>query len=133
MRSPMARPARATTRSASSFPHYALDPDIQVIAPWREWDLGSRASLIEYAERHQIPIPRGKSGEPPYSTDANLLHISYEGRRWRTRGQEPDAAMFTRTVAPEEAPDAADLRRDRVRAGRPGRGRRRAGCRRPPC
>jgi argininosuccinate synthase len=86
---------------------YALDPKIKVIAPWREWDLGSRASLIEYAERHQIPIPRGKSGEPPYSTDANLLHISYEGRALEDPWQEPDAAMFTRTVAPEEAPDAA--------------------------
>ena len=76
-----------------------------MIAPWREWDLGSRASLIEYAERHQIPIPRGKSGEPPYSTDANLLHISYEGRALEDPWQEPDPAMFTRTVAPEEAPE----------------------------
>jgi argininosuccinate synthase len=85
---------------------YALDPKIRVIAPWREWDLGSRASLIDYAERHQIPIPRGRSGEPPYSTDANLLHISYEGRALEDPWQEPDAAMFTRSVAPEEAPDA---------------------------
>ncbi len=85
---------------------YALDPKIRVIAPWREWDLGSRATLIDYAERHQIPIPRGRSGEPPYSTDANLLHISYEGRALEDPWQEPDAAMFTRTVAPEEAPDA---------------------------
>ena len=84
---------------------YALDPRIKVIAPWREWDLGSRASLIEYAERHQIPIPRGKGGEPPYSTDANLLHISYEGRALEDPWQEPDPAMFTRTVAPEEAPE----------------------------
>ncbi len=84
---------------------YALDPRIRVIAPWREWDLGSRATLIEYAERHQIPIPRGKSGEPPYSTDANLLHISYEGRALEDPWQEPDPAMFTRTVAPEDAPE----------------------------
>ena len=84
---------------------YALDPAIKVIAPWREWDLGSRAKLIEYAERHQIPIPRGKSGEPPYSTDANLLHISYEGRALEDPWHEPDAAMFTRTVAPEAAPE----------------------------
>ena len=85
---------------------YALDPDIRVIAPWREWDLNSREKLIEYAESRQIPIPRGKAGEPPYSTDANLLHISYEGRALEDPWQEPDAAMFTRTVAPEDAPDA---------------------------
>jgi argininosuccinate synthase len=85
---------------------YALDPKIRVIAPWREWDLGSRATLMDYAERHQIPIPRGRSGEPPYSTDANLLHISYEGRALEDPWQEPDALMFTRSVAPEEAPDA---------------------------
>jgi argininosuccinate synthase len=84
---------------------YALDPRIRVIAPWREWDLGSRAKLIEYAEAHQIPIARGKRGEPPYSTDANLLHISYEGRVLEDPWKEPDAAMFTRSVAPEEAPD----------------------------
>ena len=84
---------------------YALDPRIRVIAPWREWDLGSRARLIEYAEAHQIPIARGKRGEPPYSTDANLLHISYEGRVLEDPWEEPDATMFTRSVAPEEAPD----------------------------
>jgi argininosuccinate synthase len=84
---------------------YALDPRIKVIAPWREWDLNSRAKLIEYAQARQIPIARGKSGEPPYSTDANLLHISYEGRALEDPWQEPDAAMFTRSVAPEEAPD----------------------------
>jgi argininosuccinate synthase len=84
---------------------YALDPKIRVIAPWREWDLNSRARLIEYAESRQIPIPRGKGGEPPYSTDANLLHISYEGRALEDPWVEPDAVMFTRTVAPEEAPD----------------------------
>ena len=84
---------------------YALNPKIKVIAPWREWGLNSRAKLIEYAESHQIPIPRGKSGEPPYSTDANLLHISYEGRALEDPWEEPDPAMFTRSVAPEEAPD----------------------------
>ena len=67
--------------------YYAHDPGIRVIAPWREWDLDSREALIDYAEKHQIPIPRDKRGEPPYSTDANLLHISYpRARRWRTRG-----------------------------------------------
>jgi argininosuccinate synthase len=77
-----------------------------VIAPWREWDLNSRAKLIDYAESRQIPIPRGKDGEPPYSMDANLLHISYEGRALEDPWQEPDEAMFLRTVAPEAAPDA---------------------------
>jgi argininosuccinate synthase len=84
---------------------YALDPRIKVIAPWREWDLSSRARLIEYAEKRQIPIPRGKGGEPPYSMDANLLHISYEGRALEDPWQEPDEAMYLRTVAPEAAPD----------------------------
>jgi argininosuccinate synthase len=84
---------------------YALDPRIKVIAPWREWDLNSRARLLDYAERRQIPIARGKGGEPPYSTDANLLHISYEGRALEDPWQEPQENMFTRSVAPEEAPD----------------------------
>jgi argininosuccinate synthase len=86
---------------------YALEPNIRVIAPWREWDLESRARLIAYAESHQIPIPRGKRGEPPYSTDANLLHISYEGLALEDPWVEPDEGMFTRTVAPERAPDRA--------------------------
>ncbi len=84
---------------------YALAPDIRVIAPWREWELKSRERLIAYAERHQIPIPRGKRGEPPYSTDANLLHISYEGLALEDPWVEPDEEMFTRSVAPERAPD----------------------------
>jgi argininosuccinate synthase len=85
--------------------YYALDPDIHVIAPWREWDLDSRARLIDYAERHQIPIARDKKGEPPYSTDANLLHISYEGKALEDPWVPPEEAMFTRSVAPEAAPD----------------------------
>jgi argininosuccinate synthase len=84
---------------------YALEPGIRVVAPWREWDLDSRERLIAYAERHQIPIPRGKLGEPPYSTDANLLHISYEGLALEDPWVEPDEGMFTRSVAPERAPD----------------------------
>jgi argininosuccinate synthase len=84
---------------------YALDPTIRIIAPWREWDLDSRQKLIDYAEAHQIPIPRGKRGEPPYSTDANLLHISYEGRALEDPWIEPDPEMFTRSVSPEQAPD----------------------------
>jgi argininosuccinate synthase len=84
---------------------YALEPAIKVIAPWREWDLNSRTALIAYAEKHQIPIPKGKRGEPPYSMDANLLHISYEGKALEDPWVAPDESMFLRTVAPEEAPD----------------------------
>ena len=84
---------------------YALKPDIKVIAPWREWDLNSRASLIDYAEKHQIPIPKDKRGEAPYSTDANLLHISYEGKVLEDPWQEPHDDMFRLTVSPEKAPD----------------------------
>ena len=76
-----------------------------MIAPWREWDLNSRGKLIEYAGARQIPIARGKGGEPPYSIDANLLHISYEGRALEDPWQEPDPAMYRWTVAPEEAPE----------------------------
>jgi argininosuccinate synthase len=86
--------------------YYALMPDIKVIAPWREWDLTSRTRLLEYAERHQIPVATSKRGEPPYSTDANLLHVSYEGKALEDPWVAPDEDMFTRTVAPERAPDA---------------------------
>ena len=86
---------------------YALDPSIRIIAPWREWDLDSREKLIAYAERRQIPIPRGKRGEPPYSTDANLLHISYEGQALEDPWTEPTEEMYTMSVSPEAAPDAA--------------------------
>ena len=85
--------------------YYALEPDIRVISPWREWDLESRTKLIEYAERHQIPIPRDKKGEPPYSTDANLLHISCEGKALEDPWVAPDESVYTRTVSPEAAPD----------------------------
>jgi argininosuccinate synthase len=86
--------------------YYALKPDIKVIAPWREWDLTSRTKLIEYAEKHQIPIALDKRGEAPYSTDANLLHISYEGKVLEDPWTEPHEDMFTRSVAPEKAPDS---------------------------
>ncbi|MEI6558224.1 MAG: argininosuccinate synthase [Rhodospirillaceae bacterium] len=86
--------------------YYALKPDIKVIAPWREWELNSRTKLIDYAERHQIPIAKDKRGEAPYSTDANLLHISYEGKALEDPWVEPDQDMFTRSVAPEKAPDS---------------------------
>jgi argininosuccinate synthase len=85
--------------------YYALEPEIKVIAPWREWELNSRTVLLDYAEKHQIPIAKGKTGEPPYSTDANLLHISYEGRALEDPWVQPDESMFTRSVAPEKAPD----------------------------
>ncbi|NBB82614.1 MAG: argininosuccinate synthase [Alphaproteobacteria bacterium] len=85
--------------------YYALEPNIRVIAPWREWDLTSRTRLLAYARDRQIQIATDKEGEPPYSTDANLLHISYEGRALEDPWVAPDEAMFTRTVAPEKAPD----------------------------
>jgi argininosuccinate synthase len=88
--------------------YYALKPDVTVIAPWREWDLNSRTQLLEFAEKHQIPIAKDKRGEAPYSTDANLLHISYEGKALENPWVEPDEDMFTRTVAPEKAPDEAE-------------------------
>ena len=89
--------------------YYARDPDIRIIAPWREWDLASRDDLVRYAERHQIPIPRDKRGAPPYSTDANLLHISYEGKALEDPWVGPDENMFTRSVAPENAPDTPQI------------------------
>ena len=87
--------------------YYAFEPGITVIAPWREWDLESRNKLVDYAEKHQIPIERDKRGEPPYSVDANLLHTSFEGRALEDPWVEPDEAMFVRTVSPEAAPDEA--------------------------
>jgi argininosuccinate synthase len=85
--------------------YYALKPDIKVIAPWREWDLNSRTKLIEYAQLNQIPVPKDKEDEPPYSTDANLLHISYEGKALEDPWVGPEESMFTRSVSPENAPD----------------------------
>ena len=88
--------------------YYALNPDIKVIAPWREWDLNSRSKLIEYAEKHQIPIAKDKRGEAPFSTDANLLHISAEGKALEDPWHEPEEFIYSRTVAPEQAPDKPD-------------------------
>ncbi len=85
--------------------YYALNPDIKIIAPWREWDLNSRTKLIEYAEKNKIPVPKDADGEAPYSTDANLLHISYEGKALEDPWEEPAETLFTRTVSPEAAPD----------------------------
>src|ERR1700726_4043244 len=85
--------------------YYALAPDIKVIAPWREWDLSSRTRLLDYAEQHQIPIARDKRGEAPFSVDANLLHISAEGKVLEDPWNEPEEYVYSRTVAPEKAPD----------------------------
>ncbi|MDQ2963423.1 MAG: argininosuccinate synthase [Pseudomonadota bacterium] len=89
--------------------YYALEPNINVIAPWREWDLTSREKLLAYAEKHAIPIEMKHRGSgAPYSMDANLLHISYEGRALEDPAQEPEEDMWRWTVAPEKAPDAAE-------------------------
>jgi len=85
--------------------YYGLNPEIRVIAPWREWDLTSRTKLIDYAEKHQIPIARDKRGEAPFSVDANLLHISAEGKVLEDPWEEPEEFVFSRTVSPEAAPD----------------------------
>src|SRR3954468_23700854 len=83
--------------------YYALEPGIRVIAPWREWDLISREKLLEYAEKHSIPIEGKKKGGSPYSMDANLLHISYEGRILENPALEPEESMWRWTTAPEQA------------------------------
>ena len=85
--------------------YYGLNPDIKVIAPWREWDLTSRTRLIEYAESHQIPVPKDKRGEAPFSVDANLLHISAEGKVLEDPAEEAPEYVYSRSVSPEEAPD----------------------------
>jgi len=89
--------------------YYSMNPKIKVIAPWREWNLNSRSKLIEYALEHQIPVPKDKEGEAPYSTDANLLHISYEGKALEDPWAEPPSNMFTRTSSPEDAPQTAEV------------------------
>ncbi len=88
--------------------YYALEPNIRVIAPWREWDLGSREKLLKYAEKHGIPVEGKKKGGSPYSMDANLLHISYEGRILENPAKEPETDMWRWTVSPETAPDRAE-------------------------
>jgi len=87
---------------------YALSPDIRIIAPWREWDLNSRERLLAYAEQHNIPIEQKRGKGSPYSMDANLLHISYEGGILEDPSQEPEEDMWRWTVAPEKAPDKAE-------------------------
>ncbi len=99
--------------------YYALAPDIKVIAPWREWDLTSRTRLLDYADRHQIPIARDKRGEAPFSVDANLLHISAEGKVLEDPWAEPEEFVFSRTVAPEAAPDTPQYVEIAFRRGDP--------------
>jgi len=89
--------------------YYALNPDIRIISPWREWDLASRAELVAFAEEHQIPIPTDKRGEAPFSVDANLLHSSSEGKVLEDPAAEPDSIVYQRTLSPEEAPDQATI------------------------
>ena len=85
--------------------YYALQPDIKIIAPWREWDLGSRTALIDYAEKHQIPVPKDKRGEAPFSVDANMLHVSSEGKVLEDPAIQAADYIWSNTIAPEEAPD----------------------------
>ena len=88
---------------------YALNPNIHIIAPWREWDLLSREKLMAYAETHGIPVDmKHKQGGSPYSMDANLLHISYEGRHLEDPAAEAEESMWRWSVSPENAPDAAE-------------------------
>jgi argininosuccinate synthase len=87
--------------------YYALKPDVKVIAPWREWEFRSREALIAFAERNQIPIAKDKRGEAPFSTDANLLHTSSEGKVLENPGEEVPDYVYSRTVDPEKAPDQA--------------------------
>ncbi len=88
---------------------YALNPDIQVIAPWREWDLGSRTRLLEFAEQHQIPVAKDKRGEAPFSVDANLLHTSSEGKILEDPAEDAPDYVYQRSVHPEDAPDTPEF------------------------
>ena len=85
--------------------YYALNPDIKVVAPWREWDLNSREKLIAYAEQNQIPVPKDRRGEAPFSVDANLLHTSSEGKVLEDPAMPCPDYVYQRTIAPEDAPD----------------------------
>ncbi len=87
---------------------YALNPAVQVIAPWRDWDLTSRETLLAYCEQHGIPVEQKRGKKSPYSMDANLLHISYEGAILEDPWAEPEEAMWRWSVSPEAAPDQAD-------------------------
>ena len=86
---------------------YALEPNIKIIAPWREWELKSRTQLIDFAEKHQIPVPKDKRGKAPFSVDANMLHSSSEGKVLEDPALEAEPYVFQRTIDPEDAPDEA--------------------------
>ena len=88
---------------------YALNPDIKVIAPWRDWSFKSRTDLVNFAEQHQIPVPKDKQGEAPFSVDANLLHSSSEGKVLEDPNVEPPEYVFQRSVSPQDAPDASTI------------------------
>ena len=88
---------------------YALNPEIVVIAPWREWDLGSRTKLLDFAEKNQIPIAKDKRGEAPFSVDANLLHTSSEGKVLEDPAEDAPDYVYQRTVHPEDAPDTPEF------------------------
>ena len=98
---------------------YALAPGIRVIAPWREWDLTSREKLLAYAERHGVPVARRRGGAAPYSMDANLLHVSYEGGALEDPAREPEESMWRMTVAPRRAPDRPQTVEIEFRRGDP--------------
>ena len=97
--------------------YYALEPNIRVIAPWREWNLTSRENLLEYAQQHGIPIEGKNKGGSPYSMDANLLHISYEGRVLEDPSREPEEDMWRWTVSPEKAPERGEYAELGYRSG----------------
>ncbi|WP_114636385.1 argininosuccinate synthase [Polynucleobacter necessarius] len=100
--------------------YYALEPGIKVIAPWREWDLLSREKLMAYAEKHGIPVEmKHKQGGSPYSMDANLLHISYEGRHLENPNAEAEESMWRWTVSPEKAPDVPEIIEIEFKVGDP--------------
>ncbi len=99
--------------------YYALNPDIKVIAPWREWEFKSRSDLIEFAEKHQIQVAKDKRGEAPFSVDANLLHSSSEGKVLEDPAVEPPPYVYQRTIAPEDAPDQATMVRIGFKHGDP--------------
>ncbi len=99
--------------------YYALEPDIKVIAPWREWELTSRSALLAFAEKNQIPTPKDKRGEAPFSVDANLLHTSSEGKVLEDPAQEVPDYVYSRTVNPEDAPDKPTFIEIELQSGDP--------------
>jgi argininosuccinate synthase len=99
--------------------YYALEPDIRVIAPWREWDFASREQLLHFAEEHQIPIAKDKRGEAPFSIDANLLHSSSEGKVLEDPAVEAPEYVHQRTISPEDAPDKPTVIAIEFEAGDP--------------